>query len=87
MGRHSSSTSTLGNRIYSNPKEGQLPGNLNETYITLNPNKDMLETYNDYSSMSLFIRLYNMISKMISDRIKPILLGFILEEQFGFFSK
>jgi len=54
------------------------------TFIVLIPKKEKPETFMDYKAISLCNLVYKLISKLISCRIKSILLRNISNEQFVF---
>ena len=57
---------------------------LNSTFLTLIPKKDRLKSCLDYRPISLCNLLYKLITKIIAERIKPILGQYISAEQFAF---
>lgn len=63
---------------------GIVPEALNKTYITLIPKVDKPFGFNEYKPIALCNLLYKLISKIIADRLKPVLSKVISEEQFGF---
>lgn len=52
---------------------GMIFGALNVTFIMLIPKKDRLVSWNDFLLISLCNLLYNVIYKIISNRIKHVL--------------
>jgi hypothetical protein len=54
--------------------KGFIPGALNSTFITLIPKVNKPHHFGDYRPISLCNLSYKIISKIIVDRIKPILL-------------
>ena len=65
-------------------RAGGIHGSLNSTYINLILKKDSSETFSDYRTISLCNLLYKLTTKIIADRLKPILGKFISDSQFGF---
>jgi hypothetical protein len=63
---------------------GVVTGGLNATFITLIPKTDKPATFSDFRPISLCNLVYKLISKIISNRIKPALSSLISKEQFGF---
>ena len=57
---------------------------LNSIYITLILKKDKPYTFIDYRPIFLCNLMYKIITKIIADRMKPILRRYISEDQFGF---
>ena len=57
---------------------------MNFTYIALIPKSDDPTSFNDFRPISLCNCLYKIISKIIANRIKPILSSHISAEQFAF---
>ena len=58
--------------------------NLNSTHITLISKKDRPISFNDYSPISLCNLLYKITTKIIAERMKPLLGKHISAEQLGF---
>ena len=65
-------------------RQGVVPDCLNLTYITLIPKKDKPVTFNAYRSIYFCNLIYKFITKLITERIMPILGNHILDEQYGF---
>lgn len=63
---------------------GVIPDNLNTTYLTLIPKLDRPVSVGDYRPIALCNLLYKLITKIIAERLKPVLGKFISVEQFGF---
>eukprot|EP00253_Pinus_taeda_P009383 PITA_09383 len=63
---------------------GYIHPHINFTYLALIPNTDSPSSFNDFRPISLCNYLYKIISKIISNRIKPILSNHISEEKFSF---
>ena len=63
---------------------GRMHDEFNSTFITLIPKSDFPQTYNDYRPISLCNCIYNIISKIIANQIKPIPYHYMSEEQFSF---
>jgi hypothetical protein len=64
--------------------KGFIPGDLNSTFITLIPKVNKPQNFGEYRPISLCNLSYKIISKIIVDRIKPILSRSLSEEQLGF---
>ena len=56
---------------------------LNEAFILIRM-KNELDSFDDYITISFFKFVYKIISKIIKNRLKKLLLGVISKEQFGF---
>jgi hypothetical protein len=63
---------------------GNIPGCLNSTFLTLIPKENNPSSFGDYRPISLCNLCYKLISKVISNRIKPFLSSQLSEEQLGF---
>jgi hypothetical protein len=63
---------------------GRIAGNLNSTFLALIPKSNKPQTFGDYRPISLCNLVYKLISKVIANRIKPILSRNLSAEQFGF---
>ena len=63
---------------------GKVPGILNATFIALIPKTDKPLTFDDFRPISLCNLVYKIITKILSNRMKPILSKRITKEQFGF---
>ena len=57
---------------------------LNATLITLIPKKNEAKTPNHYRPIALCNVVYTIISKVIANRLKPLLPTLISQEQIGF---
>ena len=66
--------------------KGEVFGSMNATIIFLIPKKDKQDTYNDFRPISTCNLIYKVISKVITNMMKPIMDKYIFEEQFGFLS-
>jgi hypothetical protein len=66
-------------RIY-----GKIHGCLNSTFLTLIPKENNPSSFGYFRLISLCNLCYKLISKIISNRINPILSSQFSEEQFGF---
>jgi hypothetical protein len=64
--------------------KGQIVGGLNSTFIALIPKTNKPTTFNDYRPISVCNLCYKLISKIIANRIKPILSRSLSAEQLGF---
>lgn len=62
-----------------------MSGALNATFITLIPKKDNPESFSNFRPVALCNLVYKLVTKIIADRLKPLLSKFISKEQFGFF--
>eukprot|EP00253_Pinus_taeda_P023181 PITA_23181 len=63
---------------------GHIHPPINFTYLALIPKTDSPSSFNDFRPISLCNCLYEIISKIIANRIKPILSKHISQEQFAF---
>jgi hypothetical protein len=63
---------------------GKVPLNINSTFIDMIPKVNCLETFEGFRPVSLCNCLYKIISKVLAERIKPMLSNFISVEQFDF---
>jgi hypothetical protein len=63
---------------------GRIKRSLNNTFLALMPKENNPQTFGDYRCISLCNLCYNLISKVMANRIKPILLRELSSEQFGF---
>jgi len=63
---------------------GKLYNAINSTFIALIPKSDSPSSFNEFRPISLCNCLYKIISKIIANRIRPILSHHILPEQFAF---
>lgn len=63
---------------------GRIYAPLNFTYLALIPKIDSLVSFNGFQLISLCNCLYKIISKIIANRLKPILSDHISQEQFAF---
>jgi hypothetical protein len=68
-------------------RSGKVLGALNSTFIALIPKKQDSGAFEDFRSISCCNLIYKLISKIIAQRLKPILNEIIFEEQFGFLFK
>jgi hypothetical protein len=64
--------------------KGKISGSLNATFLVLIPKKDNPLTFFDFRPISLCNLIYKLISKVISNRIKPFLERNLSAEQLGF---
>jgi hypothetical protein len=64
--------------------KGFIPGALNSAFITLIPKVNKPNQFGDFRPISLCNLSYRIISKIIADKIKPILSRSLSEEQLGF---
>jgi hypothetical protein len=63
---------------------GKVIGSLNSTFLTLIPKVNNPSSFGDYRPISLCNLCYKLISKVIANRIKPILSRTLSGEQLGF---
>jgi hypothetical protein len=63
---------------------GRIKSSLNSNFLALIPKENNPRTFGDYRPISLCNLCYKLISKVISNRIKPILLRELSCEQLGF---
>jgi hypothetical protein len=70
--------------VEDNRNRGKVNGAINSTFITLIPKNGDPSTFGDFRPISLCNLCYKLISKIISNRIKPILSCFLSNEQLGF---
>ena len=63
---------------------GSISGALNSTFITLIPKYSHPEDLNDYHPISLCNLVYKLITKIIGNRMKPLLSCEVSSEQFSF---
>ncbi|GJY49333.1 reverse transcriptase [Tanacetum coccineum] len=77
---------TVMNMVSSFFESGVLPPNINKTIITLIPKVSRLESLKDMGPISLCNVLYKIISKVLVNRIKPILPRIVHENQSTFIS-
>jgi mannosylglycoprotein endo-beta-mannosidase len=65
-------------------QKGFIPGALNSTFITIIPKVNKPNQFGDFKPISLCNPSYKIISKIITDRIKPFLSKALSKEQLGF---
>jgi hypothetical protein len=65
-------------------RKGSIVGSLNSTFMALIPNENKPVTFDDFRLISLCNLCYKVISKIIANRIKPILSRSLSGEQLGF---
>jgi hypothetical protein len=63
---------------------GKIVGSLNSTFLVLIPKESNPLSYSDFRPISLCNLIYKLISKVISNRIKPFLERRLSAEQLGF---
>jgi hypothetical protein len=63
---------------------GCINGRINSTFIAMIPKRNKPNHFGDYRPIYLCILVYKVISKVITNMIKPFLSRFLLEEQLGF---
>jgi mannosylglycoprotein endo-beta-mannosidase len=64
--------------------KGEVNRTLNSTFISLIPKINGPTTFGDFRPIALCNLCYNIITKIIAKRIKPIMSRTLSEEQFGF---
>ena len=64
--------------------KGKVVGALHVTCIALTPKGDKPRSLNDYRPISLCNLVYKIISKIIANRIKPMMSKWMSKEEFGF---
>ncbi|XP_019172068.1 PREDICTED: uncharacterized protein LOC109167502 [Ipomoea nil] len=65
-------------------RTGKLPVSLNSTYIVLIPKKTKPDSMGDLRPIALCNTLYKLLSKVLANRIKPLLANIISESQSAF---
>jgi hypothetical protein len=65
-------------------RKGQLCGGINSTFLALIPKVNKPVSFDDYRPISLCNLIYKVISKILANRIKPILSKCLSSEQLGF---
>jgi hypothetical protein len=73
-----------GSMVEESRRMGNIPGCLNSTFLALIPKENNPTTFGDYRPISLCNLCYKLISKVIANRIKPIMSCNLSEEQLGF---
>jgi len=63
---------------------GSINGSINSTFIAMIPKRNKTNHFGDYRPISLCNLVYKVISKAITNMIKPFLSRFLSEEQLGF---
>jgi hypothetical protein len=63
---------------------GKVTDTLNTTFIALIPNEIVHESFDDYRLVSPCNSIYKIITKILANMLKEILLEFISEDRFGF---
>jgi len=63
---------------------GKIQRSLNSTFLALIPKENFPWTFGDFRPIALCNLCYKLISKVIANRIKPILSRALLAEQLGF---
>jgi hypothetical protein len=63
---------------------GKVNGAINSTFLTLIPKFDDPSTFGDFRPIALCNLCYKLISKIIANRVKPILSRFLSFEKLGF---
>lgn len=61
---------------------GKIYDAFNATFRALIPKEENPHTFDDYRPISLCTNIYNIIAKIISNRLRPILSNHISKEQF-----
>jgi hypothetical protein len=73
--------------VLESQESGWIFGPLNKTFLALIRSRPCLPPSLIYRPISCCNLIYKLISKIIANRIKPILSNYISEEQFGFLFK
>ena len=63
---------------------GRIKSTLNSTFLALIPKENKLQSFGDYRPIELCNLFYKLISKVIANRIKHVLLRELSSEQLGF---
>ena len=78
----------FGKDIYDAVEETRVQAKINEvlnsTYLTCIPKKNRPDTFNNFRHISLCNLLYKIVSKIIAERLKPLLGNAIFGEMFAF---
>jgi hypothetical protein len=64
--------------------KGKIFRNINSTFLVLIPKENNVASFNDYRPISLCNLIYKLVSKVIANRMKPILERSLSAEQLGF---
>lgn len=65
-------------------KLGNILKEINNTFIALNPKKNKAVKLSDFKPISLYNTIYKILSKVLTNRIKPLMNNIISEEHTGF---
>jgi hypothetical protein len=65
-------------------RQGKISGAINSTFIALIPKTGRPESFKDFRPISLCNIIYKLITKILANKIKPILARILSKEQFGF---
>jgi hypothetical protein len=63
---------------------GRVLGSINSTFLTLIPKENNPTSFDDYRSISLCNLCYKLITKIIANRLKPVISRSLSCEQLGF---
>jgi retron-type reverse transcriptase len=64
--------------------KGKVQNSLNSTFLVLIPKENQPDSFTDFRPISLCNLVYKIVSKVISNRMKPILERILSAEQLGF---
>ena len=65
-------------------EEGYMPGALNHMLIGLIPKSNKPNNFSQFKPISLCNLAYKIVTKIISNRLRPKLVEMVSKEQFGF---
>jgi len=71
--------------IQESQSSGKMLGSLIKTFMALIPKSQEAKSFTDFRPISCCNLNYKLITKIISNKLNPLISDFILEEQFGFF--
>jgi hypothetical protein len=57
---------------------------INNSYITLVPKIDQIETINDYKPISLLNSFVKLLTKLVADRLQQVIIQLVHENQYRF---
>ena len=70
--------------VQESQRAGKVLGALNSTFLALIPKKQNPSSFEEFRPISCCNVVYKIITKIIAQRLKPILSDIITKEQFGF---